>query len=166
MSGARAEAPDQVRGALDYDGLVQRVAALVEGETDVIAKMATVACEVHWADDRFDWTGFYRVVAPELLKIGPYQGGHGCLVIPFSRGVCGAAARTGEVQLVPDVDAFPGHIACASTTRSEIVLPVFDKDGQLLGVFDIDSNRPDAFDDRDATGLARLLDVAFGGSDA
>jgi hypothetical protein len=86
--------------------------------------MATVACEVHHSDDRFDWTGFYRVTEPGLLKIGPYQGGHGCLVIPFDRGVCGAAARTGEIQLVPDVDAFPGHIACSSSTRSEIVLPV------------------------------------------
>ncbi len=166
MSGAEAEAPDQVRGAPDYESLVQRVAALVEGEPDIVAKMATVACEVYWSDGRFDWTGFYRVVAPELLKIGPYQGGHGCLVIPFSRGVCGAAARTGEVQIVPDVDAFPGHIACASTTRSEIVLPVLDADGQLLGVFDIDSDRPDAFDDRDAAGLRRVLEVAFGGKDA
>ncbi len=86
--------------------------------------MATLACEeIHHSDDRFDWTGFYRVTEPEVLKIGPYQGGHGCLVIPFSRGVCGAAARTRQAQLVPDVDAFPGHIACASSTRSELVLP-------------------------------------------
>ncbi|MCB2150422.1 MAG: GAF domain-containing protein, partial [Rhodobacteraceae bacterium] len=99
-----------------------------------VALMATVVCELHHADDRFDWTGFYRVVAPDLLKIGPYQGGHGCLVIPFSRGVCGAAARTGAVQLVDDVDAFPGHIACASSTRSEIVLPVRAGDGRLIGV--------------------------------
>ena len=77
----------------------------------------------------FDWTGFYRVVAPELLKIGPYQGGHGCLVIPFSKGVCGAAARENRVQLVDDVHAFPGHIACSSSTLSEIVLPVRDGAG-------------------------------------
>ncbi len=147
---------------IDYDELRARVAALTAGETDAVALMATVACEVHGSDDRFDWTGFYRVVAPELLKIGPYQGGHGCLVIPFSRGVCGAAARTGEVQLVPDVEAFPGHIACSSSTRSEIVLPVRDGTGRLLGVFDIDSDQPAAFDAADAEGLATMLADTFG----
>ena len=129
--------------------------------TDTVALMATVACEVHHADDRFDWTGFYRVTEPDLLKIGPYQGGHGCLVIPFSRGVCGAAARTGKVQLVPDVNAFPGHIACASSTRSEIVLPVHDAHGTLLGVFDIDSNQPAAFTEMDAKELSAILDMVF-----
>ena len=123
--------------------------------------MATVACEVHHADDRFNWTGFYRVVAPRLLKIGPYQGGHGCLVIPFERGVCGACARTGEVQLVPDVDAFPGHIACASSTHSELVLPVRNGAGELLGVFDIDSDLPAAFTEGDAAELQALLDKVF-----
>nr|WP_281825052.1 GAF domain-containing protein [Jannaschia rubra] len=147
---------------VDYPTLHAAVASLTEGEDDPVALMATVACEVHHADDRFDWTGFYRVVAPDLLKIGPYQGGHGCLVIPFDRGVCGAAARTGQVQLVPDVDAFPGHIACASSTRSELVLPVFDATGRVIGVFDIDSNRPDAFTRTDAEELARLLAQVFG----
>ena len=145
----------------DYDALSARIRALTEGETDEVALMATLACEIHQSDDRFDWTGFYRVVAPELLKIGPYQGGHGCLVIPFSRGVCGAAARTGQVQLVPDVDAFPGHIACASSTRSEIVLPFWGKDGRLIGVLDIDSDQPDAFTDEDATRLAAILEEVF-----
>ena len=79
---------------VDYDLLAKTIAALTEGETDVVSLMATVACEVHHADTRFAWTGFYRVTGPEVLKVGPYQGGHGCLVIPFSRGVCGAAART------------------------------------------------------------------------
>ena len=124
--------------------------------------MATLACELHHSDDRFDWTGFYRVVAPELLKIGPYQGGHGCLTIPFSRGVCGATARTGEVQIVPDVEAFPGHIACSSSTRSEIVLPVFDDAKQLIAVLDIDSDRPDAFTSADAAGLGAILTETFG----
>lgn len=148
---------------VDYDHLARTIAALTVGETDTVALMATVACEVHHADVRFDWTGFYRVVAPGLMKIGPYQGGHGCLVIPFDRGVCGAAARTGEVQLVADVDAFPGHIACASSTRSEIVLPVRGPDGTLLGVFDIDSNQPDAFDAVDADRLGAILRSVFGG---
>lgn len=147
--------------SLDYTTLAATIASLTEGETDAVALMATVTCEVHHADDRFDWTGFYRVVAPELLKIGPYQGGHGCLVIPFSRGVCGAAARTGETQLVPDVDAFPGHIACASSTRSELVLPVWNGNGDLLGVFDIDSNQPDAFTQEDADQLSAILAAAF-----
>ena len=146
---------------IDYTTLSKTISSLTEGETDAVALMATVACEVHHADDRFDWTGFYRVVAPELLKIGPYQGGHGCLVIPFARGVCGAAARTGEVQLVPDVDTFPGHIACASSTRSELVLPVWNGAGELLGVFDIDSDQPEAFTQEDADQMATILATTF-----
>ena len=145
----------------DYDTLAKTIAALTEGETDTVSLMATIACEVHHADDRFDWTGFYRVAGPELLKIGPYQGGHGCLVIPFSRGVCGAAARTGMVQLVPDVDAFEDHIACASSTRSELVLPVWNCAGDLIGVFDIDSNQPDAFSAEDADCLEQLPKDVF-----
>lgn len=145
----------------DYELLSKTIEALTQGETDQVALMATVACEVHHSDDRFDWTGFYRVIEPELLKIGPYQGGHGCLVIPFSRGVCGAAARTGQVQLVPDVDAFEGHIACASSTRSELVLPVRDPAGQIIGVFDIDSDQPEAFDQADADALSRILTEVF-----
>ncbi|MCC6306174.1 MAG: GAF domain-containing protein [Rhodobacteraceae bacterium] len=146
----------------DYPALAARIAALTAGETDAVALMATLACELHHADDRFDWTGFYRVVAPGILKIGPYQGGHGCLVIPFARGVCGAAARTGVTQIVADVDTFPGHIACASSTRSEIVLPVRDAGGALIGVLDIDSDRPAAFDLADATALAAILAATFG----
>ena len=148
---------------VDYHDLQQTITALTAGEDDVVSLMATVACEVHHADDRFDWTGFYRVVGPDLLKIGPYQGGHGCLVIPFTRGVCGAAARTGQVQLVPDVAAFVGHIACASSTRSEIVLPVRDKAGVVLGVFDIDSDQVAAFDETDASELAAIMAMVFGG---
>ncbi|ARJ70748.1 GAF domain-containing protein [Paracoccus contaminans] len=147
---------------IDWTALCARIRALTEGETDEIALMATVACELHHADERFDWTGFYRVVAPSLLKIGPYQGGHGCLVIPFARGVCGAAARTRQTQLVPDVDAFPGHIACASSTRSEIVVPVLGRGGRLIGVLDIDSNRPDAFTDQDRRALEGMMQDVFG----
>ncbi|MDG0989586.1 MAG: GAF domain-containing protein [Yoonia sp.] len=146
---------------IDYTSTGSVIQSLTAGETDAVALMATVACELHHADDRFDWTGFYRVTAPELLKIGPYQGGHGCLVIPFSRGVCGAAARSGQVQLVDDVDAFPGHIACASSTRSEIVLPVWDGAGTLLGVLDIDSNQPSAFTQNDADQLTTILETVF-----
>lgn len=146
---------------VDYTALASRIAALTEGEDDAVALMATIACEVHHADARFDWTGFYRVVAPDLLKIGPYQGGHGCLTIPFQRGVCGAAARERRTQLVPDVDAFPGHIACASSTRSELVIPVTGRAGRLIGVLDIDSNQPDAFTAKDADALEAILDAVF-----
>ena len=146
---------------IDYTSTGSVIQSLTAGEADAVALMATVACELHHADDRFDWTGFYRVTAPELLKIGPYQGGHGCLVIPFLRGVCGAAARSGQVQLVDDVDAFPGHIACASSTRSEIVLPVWDGAGTLLGVLDIDSNQPSAFTQNDADQLTTILETVF-----
>lgn len=141
--------------------IVQSIRALTTGETDTVALMATVACEIHHAHPFADWTGFYRMVAPDLLKIGPYQGGHGCLVIPFSRGVCGACARTGQVQIVPDVEAFPGHIACAASTKSELVLPVFNRLGRLLGVLDIDSDTPEAFDQTDADWLAPLLAEVF-----
>ena len=151
---------------VDYNELSQRLKAVAEGETDQIALMATVVCEVYHSDDRFDWTGFYRVVAPEMMKIGPYQGGHGCLDIPFSRGVCGAAARTGQPQLVADVDAFPGHIACASSTRSELVLPVWDGAGKLIAVFDIDSDQPDAFTKADVDGLTPILASVFRASAA
>lgn len=147
---------------LDYPGLRARIIALTEGETDAVALMATVACEVHHSDDRFDWTGFYRVTAPDLLKIGPYQGGHGCLVIPFSKGVCGACARTREAQLVPDVEAFDGHIACASSTRSELVLPIENANGDLIAVFDIDSDQANAFTMEDADNLSEILADVFG----
>lgn len=148
--------------AHNYDEILPNIHALCQGEHDPIALMATIACELFHGDDRFDWVGFYRVVGPELLKIGPYQGGHGCLSIAFSRGVCGAAAREQRTQLVPDVDAFPGHIACAATTRSEIVLPVFNGAGALMAVLDIDSNQPAAFDGHDQAALEGMLSAVFG----
>src|SRR5690606_33636448 len=98
---------------------------------------------------------------PNLLKIGPYQGGHSCLVIPFSRGACGACARTGQIQNIPDVDAFPGHIACAPSTRSELVLPVWNGKGDLIAVLDLDSNTPAAFTTADEDWLVPLLATVF-----
>lgn len=145
----------------NYPELAARCAALVDGEHDEIAIMATLVSEIHHSDDRFDWTGFYRVTQPGLLKIGPYQGGHGCLTIPFDRGVCGAAARTQEVQIIDDVEAFPGHIACAASTRSELVLPVAGDGGRLIAVLDIDSDQPAAFTSDDAEGLAAILNATF-----
>ena len=146
---------------VNYDTLAKTIHSLTEGETDEVALMATLVCELHHADDRFDWTGFYRVTEPNLLKIGPYQGGHGCLQIPFSRGVCGAAARTREVQLVDDVEAFEGHIACASSTRSELVLPVFNAAGDVIAVLDIDSDQPAAFIKEDEQALTTILASVF-----
>lgn len=149
---------------MDYEDATKSIRALCHGETDSVALMATLACEIHHRHPLSDWTGFYRVVAPELLKIGPYQGGHGCLVIPFSRGVCGACARTGKVQNVPDVEAFPDHIACSSSTRSELVLPVLSGKNELLGVLDLDSNTPAAFIRADEDWLVPLLDEIFHGA--
>jgi len=146
----------------DYAEVSGRIRAVCEGEDDAVALMATVACELYQAFDDFDWVGFYRVTAPDLLKIGPYQGGHGCLTIPFARGVCGAAARERRTQVVEDVDAFPGHIACATSTRSEIVVPVIDGAGRLIAVLDVDSDTPAAFDAADADALEGLMAGIFG----
>ena len=146
---------------MDYAAVTATIRSLTHGETDTVALMATVVCEVHHAHPFADWTGFYRVAGPELLKIGPYQGGHGCLAIPFARGVCGACARTGQVQNVPDVEAFAGHIACAASTRSELVLPVWNGAGRLLGVLDIDSDTVAAFTAADEAWLVPLLAEVF-----
>ena len=129
-----------------YQQVRNGLVSLLDGERDEIATMSTMACELFHAFDSFDWVGFYRVVSPELLKVGPYQGGHGCVTIPFARGVCGKCAREGTTQLVPDVNALPHHIACSSETRSEIVVPVFDGAGNVRAVLDVDSNQLDAFD--------------------
>jgi len=133
-----------------------RIEALLEGETDWIAAMATVACELHHAFEAHDWTGFYRAVSPTLLVVGPYQGGHGCLRIDFKRGVCGAAARTRTTQLVPDVEKFFGYIVCLSVIWSELVVPVLRPDGSVLAVLDLDSNAEAAFDEVDQAALEGL----------
>lgn len=139
-----------------YEETLAAVRSLLDGETDSIAMMATVVSELHNAFDYFDWTGFYRVTEPQLLVIGPYQGGHGCLRIPFSRGVCGACARTETTILVPDVNEFEGHIACSSSTLSEIVVPLFDAEEKLAAVLDVDSDAPAAFTEVDRAGLEAI----------
>ena len=133
----------------NHDEVYQRIESLLEDENDWVAAMATVVCELHNSFNHFHWTGFYRTVAPNLLKIGPYQGGHGCLVIPYDKGICGAAARTGETQDVPDVHARPEHIACSSSTLSEIVVPVKSPDGEVFAVLDVDSDYQAAFNSED-----------------
>lgn len=145
--------------AARYAALIEIMAAVLSGETVATARQATAACLLVQAfGPRFFWCGFYLVdpADPETLVVGPYQGTLGCLRIPLGRGVCGTAAARRETIVVPDVDAFPGHIACDGRSRSEIVVPVIGKDGALIGVLDVDSAEPDAFDAADVAGLARV----------
>lgn len=150
-----ADADPQTR-AQHYALVTQSIHAVIEGEEDWVAVMATVCCELHHAFSYIHWTGFYRHTRREHLIIGPYQGGHGCLHIPFTRGVCGAAARTRATQLVPDVEAFPGHIACSSSTRSELVVPVLTPAGEVIAVLDLDSDLPAAFTEIDQQAVEAL----------
>ncbi|RMA79425.1 GAF domain-containing protein [Umboniibacter marinipuniceus] len=139
-----------------YQETLRRIQAVCAGETDLIALLSTICCELHQSFDYYHWTGFYRTVAPQQLKVGPYQGGHGCLDIHFDRGICGAAAKQAETQLVEDVHARADHIACASTTNSEIVVPVTNQNGQVIAVLDVDSDDPAAFDEIDQQYLEQL----------
>lgn len=142
-----------------YAALRAEIAAVVAGEPSRIARYASAASLLAEAfPDRFFWTGFYLVddVNPDELVVGPYQGTLGCLRIPFGKGVCGAAARERRTQRVADVHAFPGHIACDSRSNSEIVVPVFDRDGALAAVLDVDSTAFAAFDAVDQAGLESI----------
>ena len=139
---------------------MEKIVALCEGESDVIAKMASVVSVLHGGMRGFFWTGFYRMVDGELV-IGPYQGTVGCLRIEIGRGVCGTAAATGKTQVVEDVHDFPGHIACDPASRSEIVVPVRDSEGRLIAVLDVDSSRKGSFDKVDRQNLEGLLDEVF-----
>ena len=148
-----------------YDLLCRQLAALLEGESDVIAKMANVAAVLHGTFG-FWWTGFYRVAShrhsgldPESgeLILGPFQGPVACMHIPFGRGVCGTAWKRNESVVVPDVEAFPGHIACSSASRSEIVVPVHDPTGAVTAVLDIDSDKLATFDDTDRVWLEKIV---------
>ncbi|MBU1272405.1 MAG: GAF domain-containing protein [Alphaproteobacteria bacterium] len=146
-----------------YAEVEAEVLAVLEGEPNLTARMATVASMLADAFDDFFWTGFY-VVAPDKadeLVVGPYQGTLGCLRIAFGRGVCGTAAATRQTQIVEDVHAFPGHIACDSRSASEIVVPVLDAKGDLIAVFDVDATTPAAFDAVDQAGLERLMARVF-----
>ncbi len=149
--------------AARYAALTEEVAAVLAGEADPTARMATVAAMLAQAFDHYFWTGFYLVdpKKAEELVVGPYQGTLGCLRIALGRGVCGTAAAERRTVVVPDVEAFPGHIACDARSRSEIVVPVFDAEGRLMGVFDVDSTEPAAFDEIDAGGLERILRETF-----
>ena len=135
---------EQKRAA--YHGLSLQIDGLISTPCDPVALMANISAAVHAALPYASWTSFYRVVSPRLLRVGPFQGPVACVDIPFDRGVCGAAASTGEAQLVEDVLAFPGHIACDAATRSEIVVPLLDAQNRVFAVLDVDSHAPAAFD--------------------
>ncbi|MDB6078935.1 MAG: hypothetical protein JWO82_2682 [Akkermansiaceae bacterium] len=139
-----------------YDEARAAVLTMWDGEPDAIARMASAACILAQTMPHYFWTGFYRVVGGELV-IGPYQGTPGCLRIKWGRGVCGAAWSTGETQVVADVHAFPGHIACDSRSESEIVVPVKDSQGRVIAVFDVDSTELGAFDEVDRAALEGLF---------
>ncbi|MFN3228953.1 MAG: GAF domain-containing protein [Asticcacaulis sp.] len=146
-----------------YAEVEAEILAVLEGESNLTARMATVSAMLADAFETYFWSGFYVVDAekPQELVVGPYQGTLGCLRIAFGRGVCGAAAITRQTQIVPDVHAFPGHIACDSRSESEIVVPVFDRDGTLMAVFDVDSTEKNSFDAVDAVALEQLMAKVF-----
>jgi GAF domain-containing protein len=140
-----------------YEALRQQIDAVLEGIDDPIAEMATISALVSHAFGHL-WVGFYRVVRRHaLLRVGPYQGTVGCLEIKFGAGVCGDCARSERTVIVPDVEQYPGHIACDARSRSEIVIPVFDTSGRLFAVFDLDSEQVAMFDEEDADHLARIV---------
>ncbi|NEX95131.1 GAF domain-containing protein [Caulobacter sp. 17J65-9] len=158
---ARADRPADK--AARYAEVAEEIASVLDGEPNRIARMATLSSMLADAFPAFFWTGFYLVdeAKQNELVVGPYQGTLGCLRIPFGRGVCGAAAAQQKTQVVPDVHAFPGHIACDSRSASEIVAPVFDAEGKLIAVFDVDATEKNAFDQVDAEWLERILQRAF-----
>jgi GAF domain-containing protein len=139
-----------------YPQLFAYIVSILSGIDDDIAGMATISAMIHHSLG-YLWTGFYRVVAPDLLRVGPYQGSLGCLEIPFGKGVCGTAAAERRTIIVPDVSRYPGHITCDARAKSEVVVPVVDRAGTLIGVLDVDSDKRAAFDQLDADGLERIV---------
>jgi GAF domain-containing protein len=146
LSGSKAE---------QYDQLLRQVHGLLHGERDRIANAANLSALVYHALPALNWVGFYLYDGNELV-VGPFQGLPACVRIPLDKGVCGAAATTRQTQRVADVHAFPGHIACDSASRSEVVVPLIAADGSLIGVFDLDSPEPDRFDADDLRGLEAI----------
>lgn len=144
-----------------YADVLEEIKAVIEGETSQTARYATASCLLAQSFDYFFWTGFYEVdpLKENELVVGPYQGTLGCLRIPYSRGVCGACATQGQTIIVDDVHAFPGHIACDSQTNSEIVVPVFNKEGELKAVLDVDSTSLNSFDRDDKVGLEAIAAI-------
>lgn len=146
---------------IEIDALDVAIYAVLEGVDDPITLMSTMASMIYNFDERFDWVGFYRAKSENMLEIGPYQGSLGCLYIPFGKGVCGHVAAKREGIIVDDVESFEGHIACSSHTKSEMVLPVLNENGELLAVLDFDSNRPSAFNMNDFEYYSKILNTVF-----
>jgi L-methionine (R)-S-oxide reductase len=140
-----------------YKEIAPQVEALVEGETDTVANLANIAAVLKEAFDFF-WVGFYLVKGNQLV-LSAFQGTVACTRIDFDKGVCGHCYTTRETIIVPDVEQFPGHIACSSASKSEIVLPVFDKAGEVFAVLDVDSDRLDDFSQTDAEGLRKIVEI-------
>lgn len=163
MANSDPSDPDFLARTESYAVAAIEIAAVLQGEANLMARMATVASMLADRFAHYFWAGFYCVDAQKTdeLVIGPYQGSLGCLRIAFNRGVCGAAALRRETIIVPDVDAFPGHIACDDRSRSEIVVPVFDASGRLIAVLDIDAIEPAAFNQSDARGLEAIVRQVF-----
>jgi GAF domain-containing protein len=143
-----------------YRQSMRELESVLESITEPIAVMATISCILKMNLPHYYWAGFYRVHQGALI-VGPYQGTLGCLTIEFGRGVCGTCAAERQTQIVPDVHAFPGHIACDARTKSEIVVPVFDPGKELIAVFDVDSTEPDAFDETDRDYLETIMKRYF-----
>ena len=144
-----------------YQNIIKNIESLLKGETDTISIMSTISCELFQAFEPWNWVGFYRLVDERTLKVGPYQGTHGCLVIDINQGVCGKCAREQKVQIENDVTKLPYHIACSTDTKSEIVLPVLDRSGQLEAVLDIDSLELNSFDEIDEKYLTEIADKVY-----
>ena len=142
-----------------YIDVCRRLNALLEGEDDLISKMSTISCELFQEFEYFSWVGFYRRVNENLLKVGPYQGTHGCLKIPMGKGVCGKCAEENKIQIENDVANLPHHIACSSETKSEIVLPINDENNRVTAVFDIDSVELNSFDEIDEKYLQKICEM-------
>lgn len=142
-----------------YKEVLQRIESVIEGEIDLISVMSTVSCELYHAFDYFNWVGFYRRFDEGTLKVGPYQGTHGCVTIQIERGVCGKCVRDAEIQIENDVSSIPHHIACSSDTQAEIVLPVMDAHGHVHAVLDIDSTSANVFDETDVVYLQKICEL-------
>ena len=141
-----------------YEKTLPSIEEMIDGENDLVTVLSTISCELYHAFEHWNWVGFYRRVNQRTLKVGPYQGGHGCLTIDMDRGVCGACLREKSIIIIKDVSTVDDHIACSSETKSEIVLPIIGNSGTVLAVFDLDSTEIGAFDETDKEYLSKVVD--------
>ena len=145
-----------------YIEVLKNIESLIEGEMDLIAVMSTISCELYHAFDHFNWVGFYRRIDEKTLKVGPYQGTHGCLTIDIEKGVCGKCAKEGRIQIENDVSSISHHIACSNDTKSEMVVPIKDSENNIRAVLDIDSIVINSFDEVDEIYLKKICKIVSG----